>query len=245
MLKRNIILLLAVVAFAGSAHAQVRPGLKMGYNASGVMAEYRGSETPENLKKIAGDPRNFNMISGFQAGMIVDCPINKTLAIQPGARFAMQGFSDKYTSDTYNIRRFSLFYLQIPVNVQYRLEIAEETNLLFQAGPYGEIGLFGRQMWHRKGKSQELDDRQKKKTFGKGNDFQNAFNYGIGAGVGIEFYRFQLMVGYDFGLSQSTLKMDTSRTKSGTYNVDLRNHNFSVTLGVIFGRRDALINSAN
>ena len=182
------------------------------------------------------------MISGFQVGMIADCPINDAFAIQPGARFAMQGFSDKYTSNTPNIRRFSLFYLQVPVNVQYRLNVAEDLNLLFQAGPYGEIGLFGRQMWHRRGKTVDLNDAQKKKTFGKGNDIQNSFNYGVGAGVGIEFFRFQFMVSYDFGLNKSILEMNTIRTNSGTYHVDMRNHNIAFTLGVIFGRRDPLQN---
>ena len=243
MLKKYIILILTVVAVSGTMNAQVRPGIKMGYNLSGVMAKYLGSETDlEKRSKTAGDPANFHIRSGFQAGMIADCPISDVFAIQPGARFAMQGFTDKYTSSGNAVRKFSLFYLQIPVNAQYRMNIAEETNLLFQAGPYGEFGLFGRQSYNRRGKSEELNDGQKKKTFGDGNDFQNVFNYGVGAGVGIELYRFQLMVAYDFGLNQSTLKMDQKRTKSGQYHVDLRNQNFSVTLAVIFGRRDPLQN---
>ena len=240
MLKRNIVLMLTVIAVVGTMNAQVRPGIKMGYNLSGVMANYLGDKTLEERSKTAGDPRNFHMRSGFQAGLIADCPINDAFAIQPGARFAMQGFSDKYTSNGDVIRKFSLFYLQVPVYAQYRLNIAEETNLLFQAGPYAEFGLFGRQSFNRKGKSQDLNDSQKKITFGSGNDISDAFNYGIGAGVGIEFFRFQLMATYEFGLNQPTFyKKDA---KSATYHVDMRNHNFSVTLGVIFGRRDPLQN---
>ena len=240
MLKRNIILMCTVVAVAGTMNAQVRPGIKVGYNLSGVMAEYRGDKTLEERSKTAGDPRNFHMRSGFQAVMVADCPINDAFAIQPGARFAMQWFSDKYTSNGDVIRKFSFFYLQVPVYAQYRLNIAEETNLLFQAGPYAEFGLFGRQSFNRKGKSQDLSDSQKKITFGSGNDIHDAFNYGIGAGVGIEFYRFQLMATYDFGLNNPTFyKKDA---KSATYHVDMRNHNFSVTLAVIFGRRDPLQN---
>ena len=256
MLKRNIIFLLAVIAVSGSMNAQVRPGVKLGYNLSGVMADYRGNyvekqptaddpgmsleEALKKRKATAGDPRNFHMRSGFQAGLFADCPINDAFAIQPGARFAMQGFTDKYTSNGEVIRKFSLFYLQIPVNAQYRMKIAEdpETYLLFQAGPYAEIGLFGRQSFNRKGKSQDLSDSQKKITFGNGKDIQNAFNYGIGAGVGIELGWAQLMVAYDFGLNKPTFyKKDA---KSATYHVDMRNHNFSVTFGVIFGKRDSL-----
>ena len=240
MLKRNIILLFTFAAIAASVNAQVRPGIKLGYNLSGVMANYLGGKTTEELKKTAGDPDNFRMKSGFQAGLIIDCPINDAFAIQPGARFAMQGFADKYTSNGDVVRNFSLYYLQVPVYAQYRWNVYEETNVLFQAGPYAGAGLFGRQSFNRKGKSQDLTDSQKKITFGQDNDIQSNFDFGIGAGVGIEFYRFQLMLNYDFGLNQPTFyKKDA---KSATYHIDMRNHNFSVTLAVIFGRRDPLQN---
>ena len=250
MLKRNIVLLIAFASFAGSVYAQVRPGIKLGYNLGGVMADYRGVNTPEERKRTAGDPDNFKIKSGFQAGMIVDCPINDVLSIQPGARFSMQGFVDKYTSgsssesSSKSTRKFSLYYLQVPVYAQYRWNVYEETNVLFQAGPYAGFGLFGRQSYMRNGKQQDLNDAQKKKTFGDGTakDIQKAFDFGIGVGAGIEFYRFQLMLAYDFGLSKSPFHMDSSRTKSGSYHVDMRNHNFSVTLAVIFGRRDPLQN---
>ena len=109
MLKRNIILLFAFVAIVGSINAQVRPGLKLGYNFSGVMADYTGKELNP---KAAGAPDNFRMKSGFQAGLVADCPINDVISIQPGVRFAMQGFTDKYTGNGNVTRKFSLFYLQ-------------------------------------------------------------------------------------------------------------------------------------
>ena len=242
MLKRNFIFLVALAAIVGSVNAQVRPGLKLGYNYGGISANYLGREKPNDFSTNAGDPNNFGMKSGFQGGFIADCPINDVWAIQPGARFAMQGFTDRYRNAADNLRTFSFYYLQVPVYAQYRLNFAEDANVLFQAGPYAEFGLFGRQSWSRGGNSQDLNDNEKKKTFGSGNDIQERFSYGLGFGAGIEFYRFQLMVAYDFGLNQSTLKMDNIRTKSGTYHVDMRNHNFSITLAVIFGRRDPLQN---
>jgi len=241
MLKIRIFFLLACMAIAGSVSAQVRPGVKLGYNLGGVMADYRGDKNAEDLKNIAGDPANFHLKSGFQMGLIADWPINDAFAIQPGARFSMQGFTDKYISNGEVIRKFSLFYLQVPVYAQYRLNVAEDVHLLFQAGPYAGVGLFGRQSFTRKGKSQDLNDSQKKISFGKDTrDDIPSLDYGIGAGVGIEFFRFQFMVAYDFGLNNPTFyKKDA---KSATYNVDIRNHNLSVTLAVIFGRRDPLQN---
>ena len=239
-MKRNIILLLSFIAIAVSINAQVRPGIKLGYNLSGVKADFTNGVANPNA---ASDPDNFHMKSGFQAGLIADCPVNDVISIQPGIRFSMMGFADKYSSNGNAKRSFSLFYLQVPVYAQYKMNIAEETNLLFQAGPYVGYGLFGRQKFIRKGKTQDLNDTQKKITFGGNSDDINAFDYGIGAGVGIEFYRFQLMATYDFGLNQGTFNKKDA--KSATYSIDMRNHNLSVTLAFIFGRKDPLQKKAD
>jgi len=246
MLKRNMILLFAFAAIAGSINAQIRPGIKLGYNLSGVMANYLGESSPEVLKLTAGDPGNFRMKSGFQGGFIADCPISDALAVQPGVRFVMQGFSDRYRSGATNgpevTRNFSLYSIQVPVYVQYRLNVYEETNVLFQAGPYGGIGLFGRQAINSsKTKFGSGDDKYKKISFGNGTkyDIQELFDYGISAGVGIEYRKFQLVATYDFGINQATFKKDA---KSGKYNIDMRNHNLSISLAYIFGRRDPLQN---
>ena len=246
MLKRNMILLFAFAVIAASINAQVRPGIKLGYNLGGVMADYRGDKSPEELKIIAGDPGNFRMKSGFQAGLIADCPISKVLAIQPGVRFAMQGFSDRYRSGATNgpevTRNFSLYYLQVPVYAQYRWNVYEDVNVLFQAGPYAGAGLFGRQAINSsKTKFGSGDDKYKKVTFGNGKsyDIQKVVDYGVSAGIGIEFFRFQLVATYDFGINQAPFKKDA---KSGTYHIDMRNHNISLTFAVVFGRRDPLQN---
>ena len=241
MSKRNIIFLLGFIAIAGSINAQVRPGVKVGYNLGGVMATL-----PENVSKtpfVTGNPDNFSMRSGFQAGLIADCPINGAFSIQPGARFAMQGFSDEYRSGGETgkkvVRNFSLFYLQIPIYAQYRLNVAEETNLLFQAGPYAGFGLFGRQSYSSGGKTPNgFSDKHKKIAFDE--DFNKILDYGLSAGVGVEFYRMQLVAAYDFGLNQATFHK--KEAYSGSMYVDMRNHNFSITLAVIFGRRDPLQN---
>jgi len=235
MLKRIVFFLFA---FTAIANAQVRPGVKLGYNLGGVFGKI-----PENVPRnhyTHGHPDNFKIMSGFQVGMIADCPINDAFAIQPGVRFAMNVFTDEYSSGAPSgasvIRRFSFFYLQVPVYAQYRWNVYEETNVLFQAGPYAGLGLFGRQSIHRNGRSIDLNDGQRKIEFNE--DFNRMFDYGISFGVGIEYNRFQLVMAYDLGLSQNNFHKRDAH--SGSYNVDLRNHNFSVTLAVIFGRRDPL-----
>jgi hypothetical protein len=242
MLKRNIILLFALTTVVGALHAQVRPGVKLGYNLSGVKADYAVATEP-NLK-VAGAPDNFRMKSGFQVGLVADCPINDAFAIQPGVRFTSQGFTDKYTSSGKAIRKFSLYYLQVPVYAQYRLNIAEAANLLIQAGPYAGFGLFGRQQYTMKGTSKDLPDDQKKITFGsdRSDDVRKAFDYGVSAGVGIEFFNFQFVVAYDYGLCKVNFE---GQQGSGQYNINMQNNNLSFTLAYIFGHRDPLQNKAD
>ena len=241
MLKKGFILLFVFASIAGSVGAQVRIGMKFGYNLGGVIGDFTGRPA-DNKPTVAGNPDNFSIRSGFQGGLIVDWKINDVIAFQPGARFSMQGFKDEYrtgvgaNSGIKESRMFSMYYLQIPANVQYRLNIAEETNLLFQAGPYAGFGLFGRQTRIRNGKTQDLSDNHKKISFGndKSFDVQKLMDYGVGVGVGIEFIRFQFILGYDFGLAKMPFHKAVG---SGNYNIDMRNHNFSATMAVIFGRR--------
>ena len=54
MLNRYIIFLFAVAVMVGSVNAQVRPGVKAGYNVSGVMAEYKGRGALDGMS--TGDP---------------------------------------------------------------------------------------------------------------------------------------------------------------------------------------------
>ena len=238
MLKRYIIILFAFVAIAGSINAQIRPGVKMGYNLGGVLgSKSRNSDNPYS----AGYADNFKMQSGFQIGMIADCPVSEVLAIQPGVRFAMQGFRDEWKSGShskqYDTRTFSIFYVQVPVNVQYRMNVAEETNVLFQAGPYANFAIFGRQtrIFNGKNETENLSSNQKKIDFER-NELPR-IDYGVGAGVGIEFFPFQFMFAYDYGISKVKFDKDA---RSGLYNIDLQNHCFSATLAIIFGRRDPL-----
>jgi hypothetical protein len=227
------------MAIAGSINAQVRLGVKTGYNLSGVMADYLGDEeNPTTREKMGGDPRNFKLKSGFQFGMIADCPVNDAFAIQPGVRLSIQGFKDKYKNSQgkNEERETSLYYLQVPVYAQYRYNIGNETNFLFQAGPYFGYGLSGRHTFTRNDVLQTMLNSQKKISFGNDRDIQKYFDYGIGVGIGIEVInRVQLMLAYDYGLNRVPFYKDV---KEVPYHIDMRNHTFSLTVGVLIGKKE-------
>ena len=233
MMKRNIMLLITAFVMSGLVEAQVRFGIKTGYNFNGVIADYVGAGQSGTNK--AGNPDNFHFKPGFQIGVLGDWMLNETLAVQPGLRFTMQGFVDEYTSGSNIERKFSLYYLQLPVNAQYKFS-AGPVNIVAQAGPYLGYGLFARQSYFKKGASKNLSDEDKKIKFGNGSadDIWKAFDYGVGAGVGVEYGGLQLMVEYGLGLNKMTFNKNM---KSAYYKINMQNTGLSITLAYIFGKK--------
>lgn len=225
MTKKSIILLLVFMVATVSAEAQVRAGLKAGFNLSNVSA--KDAKT--------GDKESYDMKPGFQAGGILDWAVGESFSVQPGVRFATQGFIDKYEDNGSFVRNFTLYYIQIPVNAQYRLPVGENAGVLFQAGPYFGIGLSGKQKATKNGVKQSLSDTYKKINMGNesSDDIRNGIDYGVGVGVGVEFFRFQVMAEYNFGLYEMTFEKHTPKL----YNIDMKNNGLSVTMAFLFGKK--------
>jgi hypothetical protein len=72
-------------------------------------------------------------------------------------------------------KKTNVSYLQLPIHLGYKLEITEETKLVFHAGPYLGYAL--------------------KKDY-------KDFDYGVGLGTGAEFGKFGVDLGWDFGLAK-------------------------------------------
>ena len=240
MFKR-LALLFVVMLSVASVYAQFKPGIRAGYNLSGIHSiSGNGTNGSAIISSTDAPVPDWGMVSGFHAGMAFEIPLKHSLYLQPAAVFSMQGFKDEHKSGNDDVKRiFSLYYLQVPVNVQYKMDMGM-VKLLFQAGPYAQLGLFGRQRYFKKDVSQDLnDDKYKKITMGSSSkDYvQPAINLGVGAGVGVQLAGLQLLAGYNLGLGTMTFKMDA---KSRKYDMDMKTGGFMVTLTYLFGRDDVL-----
>jgi hypothetical protein len=103
---KKIILLLPLACLAGFVSAQIRFGLKAGYNLSTLI--YSGTSS------LAGE----KALSGFNGGVYASIPFSKSFSLQPeilyseqGAGFQNSGAQGKLQYD----------YLNIPVLVRYKL----------------------------------------------------------------------------------------------------------------------------
>jgi hypothetical protein len=240
MMKRSVVSLFLVLLAVGTITAQIKPAIKMGVNLSNVYTDYDVTKVEDSSGSIYVS-NDFGMKPGFQGGLFMDWPLSESFTLQPGLQFITQGFSHKYaTSDKKYERRFTLFYLQVPVNVQYKLRF-EYFDILFQAGPYFGYGLSARQSAYLlNGKSQDLNDDKKKidmQNSKTNNGIYNKSDLGVGAALGVDFSNFQVMVGYNVGLNGITFSSSGNSGVGRSYNMDFRNNSMAITFGYVIGRR--------
>lgn len=86
----------------------------------------------------------------------------------------------------------NLGYLQLPVNLGYRLPISGNVSLMGAAGPYVAIGVLGKDV------ETSLDSKIKTNIFGK--KYQR-FDFGLNYKLGVElWHQWQLYFGFEQGL---------------------------------------------
>lgn len=113
------------------------------------------------------------------------------------------------------------YYLNIPVHVGYKFRCSDNFKLFASAGPYVNIGLFGKETM-----TATLGEVTTKTT-ASSNVFadkaQERFDWGLGFRVGAELYdHWQLSVGYDWGM------------KSIFKGQDVRNRSLSISCSYVF-----------
>ena len=157
-----------------------------------------------------GDSEGTDAKLGFKVGVGMEYAFDNIWSLQPSLFFSTKG--TKYSESGFKMT-VNQMYLELPVNMQARVHIEGDTNLLFSAGPYIAYGIGGKISSNIT--SNDTD------TFG--NDGLDEFDAGVGFGVGLEFGK--VLVGLDGQVGLTKLKDVEGAAK---------NINFSVTLGYKF-----------
>lgn len=200
MKKRISTLVLAITALvicSGSVSAQ-KKFITLGVKAGG------------NLSSMSGDINKTNYVFKYQAGITADLALTENFYVITGLDFQAKGTKSK-TKGSANLK-YNPMYLQIPVHAAYKMDIAPNTKFVIEAGPYVAYGIGGK----------VKGDGKKVNIFGD-NKFKR-FDFGVGAGVGVELGKIVVKGGYDFGLINI---YDVKKDKA-------RNHNAYLTLGYHF-----------
>lgn len=195
-------LLFAAALFIGiNANAQL--GL-------GIVPFSFGIKGGVNMSNFGGDPKDTDARAGWNAGLTFDLslPANFYLAsgvelTTKGAKYKVDGIDDKISA--------SPLYIQLPVHIGYKINVAPMTRIVFHGGPYWAYGIGGKNKWNG----------EKHDFFGKDEgEIAKRNDFGLGIGAGVELWKFTAGVGVDFGL------LNISRVDN--FNVKTQNSYFSL-----------------
>ena len=168
-----------------------------------------------NLSNFYGDELNDkSMKVGFHAGIGADFEFAPNIALQTGLFYSTKGAEFSNTDDGDIISSdVTANYLQLPLHIAYKIDVTPGTKVVLHAGPYVAYGIGG----EAKFGPLSLD------TFDKDLGFK-PFDAGFGLGVGAEFGKILVDLGWDMGLT------NLSRVD----NVDIKTQNAYISLGYKF-----------
>ena len=147
-------------------------------------------------------------LNGFKVGVVYDATLVAGFGYTIGLNYT---FGAKKTdwksvgSNTYPRSYKSTMYhqLEIPVDWQYKFEIAQNTWVMLYTGPTLQCGLAFKDKWYVR-TNQESESILKEENIYSEQDMQDytlkRMNVTWGIGAGFQYERYFLRGGYDFGL---------------------------------------------
>jgi len=226
MNKKFFSVLLIAVLTVSYANAQFTFGARAGFNLTNM------SGFNDDNDELEFD-FNTKLKPGFQFGVVGDFALNKSFSIQPGILFATQGFkiSEDFISFIGSVPvpvslsgGLSLNYIQIPINVQYKIDLGD-MKLLLQTGSYLGYGLSGKLEVEATSGNFTYEEKEKMK-FGNKEEDMNPFDFGLGFGVGLHFDNIQVGLGYNLGLANL----------SKVENISTKHSGLALTVTYLFGK---------
>ncbi len=155
-----------------------------------------------------------NMKVGFHVGIGADFEFAPNMGIQSGLFFTSKGA--KYTTDLLNTELNSnANFIQLPVHFAYKIDVTPGTKVVLHAGPYVAYGIGGK----TSAGSLEVDTFKDDAFLEVLNGLKN-FDAGLGLGVGAEFGKILVDLGWDMGL--------TNLSRVSAYDVKTQNAYLSV-----------------
>ncbi len=235
MRKWNKVFFIAIILFFGlNVSAQNSPfrfGIKAGLNLSSA---------------TVGDATDTDFKTGYHIGGTVDYLLPKNFLIQSGLYFSTKGSKiDKLNGSDYIptapdfTHTFNELYLELPIHGAYKLNVSNHFNVVFGVGPYFGYGIGGKTKeklnsgtWSGGITEHEWD------TFGDGvydeglshlhGETLKRFDFGIGAGIDLEYRKFILGIGYECSLINIADNEDSYQKSQ------YRNSNIQISVGYKF-----------
>jgi hypothetical protein len=211
------------------AHAQSSGQIRAGINLANVSITDNGSVD------------DAKMLTSFQVGVLGDFPLaTNALALQTGVLFTGKGSkiqSGDASSATYYRATSNPYYIEVPLNLLVKAPIGGSSHLFFGAGPYGAIGVGGKNKAEGKylglgfsgeEKIEFSNDDPTTTDYEEGAGFgiMRRFDYGLNGTAGIEGKSVVLGVNYGYGLAKLQSGSNSSSNDNNKHRV------LSVSVGI-------------
>ncbi len=230
-MKTKLLFIVVFFAVAVSASAQFNWGVKAGFNAS-TISGVKGALSEENA------PLDMKYRPGFHVGIMTQYMMTEHFGIESGLYYTTLGVNGSYdenlNQDNYakiNVN-FSPNYLQLPISALYKIKVGENLSLNPSLGIYLGYGIGGKAKTTADvvvdGEPLDLDYlNYDADFFGKtdGEEFANRFDMGATVGLNLQFEKFLIGLGYDYGF----MKINKEKIEKNWYN-----GNVKVSVGYLF-----------
>ena len=194
---KRLTLILFICAATTMASAQDYFGVQLGF--AQPIARLNTPTTKTSLF-----PTSYN---GFKVGLVYDATIVKGFGVSMGLNYTFGNHTSAWKQIgklPYPQERSTGQYhqLEIPIDWQYKFEIAKRTWIILYTGPTLQCGLDLTSKWYKTNNGKEI-------TLEKDNSFYSEdmkdkelkrINVTWGLGAGFQYDRYFLRGGYDFGL---------------------------------------------
>jgi hypothetical protein len=220
-MKKLSIVVVLILLTIGAVHAQLRFGVKAGANATGLfnLSSVADDHSPAANFQIGGIAQYDFWIFTLQPELNV---VRKTVKLNNAYdKYYLQQYAE-LTEDAPELT-FTTNHIELPVNLLYKVNVGK-AKVFAEMGPFLSINLGG--SFNGSGKSY--------KNYADHMSF-NWIDYGVGAGAGLEYKKFQLNAKWNWGLNWIGSKVPNVNN-TGNINVfnDMKYLNLSLSVGYFF-----------
>lgn len=220
-MKKPILLAVLLFLTFGIAQAQLRFGMKAGANASTLL----------NISNVVDD---HSPAANFQIGGVMQYDF-WIFTLQPELNVVRQSVKLNNAYDKFYLQQYaeltenapaltySSTHLELPVNLMYKVNVGK-TKIFAETGPFVSLNLGG----------SFNGDVTKYKSYAEQLPF-HWIDYGVGAGLGLEYQKFQLNAKWNWNFNSIGSKVPNING-TGNINVfnDMKYRSLSVSLSYFF-----------
>lgn len=174
---KKFLMTLAVACFALTASAQEKGDFRFGVTAGMNVSNITDMEMDSRI--------------GFHVGAKAEYNITDNLYGNAALLFSQKGNQKEEGAykETENPG-----YIELPIHIGYRFKMGDKVSIFGETGPYFAYGICGKDKFE----GPDLDEDTKFFDY----DNANKFDFGWGVKAGVEYAKFQISLGYEYGITK-------------------------------------------